>query len=58
MKTTRDKKTVKWEGGGSDDEGSLGPSDNHQCHKEPPEGGSRGIKATLQTPSLNPDPFQ
>ena len=26
--------------------------------KEPPEGGSRGIKTTSQTPFLNPDLFQ
>ena len=37
---------------------SLGPSNAHQYYKEPPEGGSGGIKATLQTPFLNPDPFQ
>ena len=30
----------------------------NKCHKEPPKGGSGGIKATLQTPFLNLDPFQ
>ena len=38
--------------------GAWASSDNNKCHKEPPEGGSGGIKATLQTPFLNPDPFQ
>ena len=28
------------------------------CHEEPPDRGSQGIKTTLQTPFLNPDPFQ
>ena len=51
-------RTVKWEGGDGNDEGSLGPSDNNECCKEPPEGGSGGIKTTLQTPFLNLDPFQ
>ena len=58
MKTARDKKTVKWEGGDGNNEGSLGPSYNSKCHKEPPKGGSRGIETTSQTPFLNPDPFQ
>ena len=58
MKTVRDKKTVKWEGGDGNDEGSLGPSYNSKCCKEPPKWGSRGIKTTSQTPFLNPDPFQ
>ena len=57
MKTSRDEK-VKWEGGDDIDEGSLDPSDNNKCHEEPPEGGSQGAKTTLQTPFLNPDPFQ
>ena len=39
-------------------EGSPDPSDNNECHKESPEGGSGGIRTTPQTPFLNPDPFQ
>ena len=58
MKTARDKKTVKWEGGDSDGEGSPDPSKSNKCHKEPPKGGSGGIGPSLQTPFLNPDPFQ
>ena len=50
--------TVKWERGDGNEEGSLGPSDNNECHKKPPEGGSGGIKTTTQTPFLNLDPFQ
>ena len=39
--------------------GSLDPSDNDKCHcEEPSDGGSQGIKTTLQTPFLNLDPFQ
>ena len=58
MKTARDKKQLNGKEGMAMMKGSLGPSDNHQCHKEPSEGGSGGIKATSQTPFLNPDPFQ
>ena len=49
---------VKWEGGDGNGEGSPDPSEISQCHKEPPTGGSRGIESSLQTPFLNPDPFQ
>ena len=57
-KIARDKKQLKQEGGDGNDEGSLDPSNNNKCCKVHPEGGSRGIKTTLQTPFLNPDPFQ
>ena len=50
--------TVKREGGDSDGEGSLDPSESDECHEEPPTGGSRGITPSSQTPFLNPDPFQ
>ena len=58
MKTARDKKQLNWEGGDGNDEGSLDPSNHNKCCKEPPEGGSGSMKITLQTPFLNPDPFQ
>ena len=58
MITTRDRKTVKWEGGHGNDEWNPGPSEHNKHHKEPPEGGSGSMKTTLQTPFLNPDPFQ
>ena len=32
--------SVKWQGGDGIDEGSADPSDNNQCHEEPPDGGS------------------
>ena len=57
MQTTR-QKTVKWEGGDGNNKGSPDPSFNSKCCKEPPEGGSRGVKMTSQTPYLNLDPFQ
>ena len=57
VKTSKEK-TVKQEGGDDINEGSLDPSGNDQCHKEPPDGGSWGIKTFLQTPFLNLDPFQ
>ena len=44
--------------GDGNDEGSLDPSDNHKCHKEPSDRGFQGVKTTLQTPFLNPNPFQ
>ena len=50
--------TVKWEGGDGDGEGSPDPSENDEHCEEPPAGGSRGITPSLQTPFLNPDPFQ
>ena len=58
VKTSRDKKTVKWEGEDGIDKGSPDPSNNDKHHKDPPDGDSWGIKTTLQTPFLNPDPFQ
>ena len=58
MKTTRDKKQLKWEGGDGNGEGSLDPSKISQCCKEPPTGGSRGIESSSQTPFVNLDPFQ
>ena len=38
MKTARDKKTVTWEGGDSNDEGSLDPSNHSKHQKEAQEG--------------------
>ena len=57
IKTSRKNKQLNGKG---DDikEGSLNPSDNSQCIKGPPDGGSQGIKPPKQTPFLNPDPFQ
>ena len=48
---------VKWQGGDSIKEGSLDPSNNSQCVKEPPDRGSQGIKLPQQTSFLNLDPF-
>ena len=57
MKTARDKKQLKWEGGDGNDEGSPDPSNHDKCHKEPPEGGSGSIKTPLQTALLESGPF-
>ena len=38
--------------------GAQTPSKSNKHHKEPPKGGSGGMKPPLQTPFLNPDPFQ
>ena len=46
------------EEGDGNNEGSPGPSYNSEHHEEPPEGGTRGIEMTSQTPFLNLDPFQ
>ena len=58
MKATRDKKQLNGKEGTGNGEGSLDPSKTIQHHKEPPTGGSGGIESSLQTPFLNPDPFQ
>ena len=58
VKTSRDKKQLNGKEGMALNEGSLDPSDNDECHKEPPDRGSQGVQTTLQTPFLNLDPFQ
>ena len=58
VKTSRDKKTVKWTGGDGNDKESPDPSNKDKHHEEPPDRGFWGIKTTLQTPFLNPNPFQ
>ena len=58
MKILREKKTVKCQGGDSNEEGSPDPSDNSQCIEKLPDRSSQGIKTPQQTPILNPDPFQ
>ena len=58
IKTSREKKQLNGQGGDGINEGSLDPSNNSQCIKEPPDGGSQGVKTTQQTPFWNPDPFQ
>ena len=57
MKTTRDKKQLNGKEGMATMKGAWA-SNNNKYHKEPPKGGSRGIKTTSQTLFLNPDPFQ
>ena len=58
MKTTRDKKQLNGKEGDGNDEGTPDPFNNNKCHKDPPKGGSGGIRANLLTPFSNPDPFQ
>ena len=58
MKATRDKKQLNGKEGMAMVKGALDPSKTIQHHKEPPTGGSGGIESSLQTPFLNPDPFQ
>ena len=58
MKTTRDKKQLNGKEGMAMMKGDWTPPTTNEHHKEPPEGSSRGIKMTLQTPFLNLDPFQ
>ena len=58
VKTSRDKKQLNGKEGTASLKGSLDPSYNKECHKEPPDRGSRGIKNTAQTLFLNLDPFQ
>ena len=58
MKTARDKKQLNGKEGMAMVKGAWTPLKISQCCKEPPTGGSRGIESSLQTPFLNPDPFQ
>ena len=58
MKTARDKKQLNGKEGMAMMKGAPDPSNHNKHHKEPPEGGSRSMKPPLQTPFLNPDPFQ
>ena len=52
------KHTVKLKGGDGVKEGSPDPSDKTNDAQEAPGGGSQGIIQPMQTPFLNPDPFQ
>ena len=58
MKTTRDKKQLNGKEGMATMKGAQTPLTTMNAAKNPPEGGSRGIKITSQTPFLNLDPFQ
>ena len=49
---------VKLQGGDGIKEGSLDPSDEDDNIQEPPGEGFQGITQPMQTPFLNPDPFQ
>ena len=57
MKTARDKNLLKGKEGMATMKGPWAPPTTMNA-TEPPEGGSGGIKATLQAPFLNLDPFQ
>ena len=57
VRTSRDKRQLKWEGWDGNDEGSPDPSNNDKCHAEPSDGDYKGVKITTQTPFLNPRPF-
>ena len=57
VKTSREKRQVKWEEGDGVDKGSPDPSGNDKCHRAPHRG-SWGVKTSLQTPFLNLDPSQ
>ena len=50
--------TVKPQGGDGIKEGSPDSLDEDDNAQEPPGGGSQGITQPMQTPFLNPDPFQ
>ena len=58
IKTLRENAQLNGKEGDGVKEGSLDPSGNGQYPKEPPDGGSQGVKPPPQTPFLNPDPFQ
>ena len=54
----RDKKQLNGKEGTATMKGALTPPTTMNGCKQPPEGGSGGIKTTSQTPFLNPYPFQ
>ena len=58
MKTTRDKKQINGKEGMAMMKGAQAPSNKNEHHKDPPEGGSGGIKNN-HTDSLHESgPFQ
>ena len=57
MKTTRDKKQLNGKEGMAMMKGAQTPPTTISTVKSP-QGGSRSVKPPLQTPFLNPDPFQ
>ena len=57
MKTPRDKKLLNGKEGMAMMKGAWTPAKATRCHKEPPKGGSGGMKSSLQTSFLNLDPF-
>ena len=58
MKTARDKKQLNGKEGTAMMKGAWTPPKVTSAIKSPPKGGSGGMKSSLQTPFLNPDPFQ
>ena len=58
MKTARDKKQLNGKEGTAMMKGSQAPLTTTNAIKSPQKEAPRGIKATLQTPFLNLDPFQ
>ena len=58
MKTIRDKKQLNRKEGMAMMKGAWTPPTMTSALQSPPEGGSGSMKTTLQTPFLNPDPFQ
>ena len=58
VKTTRDKKQLNGKEGMAMMKGAWAPLTTTNAMKSPQKGGPGGIKASLQTPFLNPDSFQ
>ena len=58
MKTTRDKKQLNGKEGMVMVKGAQTPLKATNAVKSPQQEASRGIESSLQTPFLNPDPFQ
>ena len=58
VKTSRDKKQLSGKEGMAIIKGAQTPPTTTSAIKSPPDGGSQGKKTTMQTPFLNPDPFQ
>ena len=58
VKTSREKKQLNGKEGKALMKGAQTPPTTTNATKNPPHGGSQGVKPTLQTPFLNLHPFQ
>ena len=58
IKTLRENTQLNGKEGTASKKGAQRPLTMVSTHKEPPDGGSQGIKPPQQNPFMNPDPFK